>query len=66
MGDSGDDTGGTPPWEVGAEPVPSAAELEAAGQSALFGADPVPPAVQQSSETTPDPLQDKSKAAPGV
>jgi DNA polymerase-3 subunit gamma/tau len=38
MGDSGDDTGGTPPWEEGGEPVPSAAELEAAGQESMFGA----------------------------
>src|SRR5688572_20161342 len=38
MGDSGDIFGGEPPWEEdGAEPKPSAAELEAAGQSALFG-----------------------------
>jgi len=38
MSDSGDDTGDQPPWEDGAKAVPSAAELEAAGQSALFGA----------------------------
>jgi DNA polymerase-3 subunit gamma/tau len=38
MGDSGDDTGGGLPWEEDAPPPPSAAELEAAGQSALFGA----------------------------
>ena len=38
MGDSGDNTGGEPPWEEDAQAVPSAAELEAAGQSALFGA----------------------------
>jgi DNA polymerase-3 subunit gamma/tau len=38
MGDSGDDTGGSPPWEEGAEAVPSAAELEAAGQESMLGA----------------------------
>ena len=38
MSDSGDDTGDQPPWADGAKAVPSAAELEAAGQSALFGA----------------------------
>jgi DNA polymerase-3 subunit gamma/tau len=38
MADSGDIFGGEPPWEEDdAEPKPSAAELEAAGQSALFG-----------------------------
>src|SRR6478735_2012434 len=38
MGDSGDIFGEQPPWdEDGAEAKPSAAELEAAGQSALFG-----------------------------
>ena len=44
MGDSPDDE--TPPWaDEGAEQqAPTAAELEAAGQSALFGA-PAPPAV---------------------
>src|SRR5688572_20763741 len=46
MGDSGEMFGGEPPWEEdGAEAKPSAAELEAAGQSALFGAPAeVPPA----------------------
>jgi DNA polymerase III subunit gamma/tau len=45
MGDSGDIFGGEPPWEEdGAEPKPSAAELEAAGQSALFGRPAEPPA----------------------
>jgi DNA polymerase-3 subunit gamma/tau len=38
MSDSGDTSGGDLPWEEGEEPAPSAAELEAAGQSALFGA----------------------------
>ncbi len=37
MGDSGDMFGGEPAEGDGAEPPPSAAELEAAGQSALFG-----------------------------
>lgn len=38
MGDSGDIFGGEPPWEEeGAEAKASAAELEAAGQSPLFG-----------------------------
>jgi DNA polymerase-3 subunit gamma/tau len=37
MGDSGDNSGDGPPWEEGAEAAPTAAELEAAGQSALFG-----------------------------
>jgi len=42
MSDSGD-MSGTPPWEEeGEEAKPSAAELEAAGQSAMFG-DPAPP-----------------------
>ncbi len=45
MGDSGDMFGEQPPWEDGEEPKPSAAELEAAGQSALFSAAPeTPPA----------------------
>src|SRR6188508_1909456 len=48
MGDSGDMFGDEPPWEEeeGAEPKPSAAELEAAGQSAMFGgpAEAAPPA----------------------
>src|SRR6478752_3646436 len=47
MGDSGDIFGDEPPWEDnGAEAKPSAAELEAAGQSALFGgpAEAPPPA----------------------
>jgi DNA polymerase-3 subunit gamma/tau len=66
MGDSGDDTGGKPPWEEGADPAPSAAELEAAGQSALFGADPAPPSSQEPSGTAPDPLQHKSSPAPAA
>jgi len=37
MGDSGDKLDGELPQPEGAETVPSAAELEAAGQSALFG-----------------------------
>ena len=41
MGDSPDNTD-TPPWETGEEDnAPSAAELEAAGQNAMFG-DPAP------------------------
>jgi DNA polymerase III subunit gamma/tau len=43
MGDSGDIFGGEPPRREGAEPKPSAAELEAAGQSALFGGPPSRP-----------------------
>ncbi|MCB2044848.1 MAG: DNA polymerase III subunit gamma/tau [Novosphingobium sp.] len=45
MPDSTDMFGGDPPEEEREEPQASAAELEAAGQSALFGApaDPVPP-----------------------
>lgn len=43
MGESGDIFGDQPPWDEGEEPKPSAAELEAAGQSALFGAPPEPP-----------------------
>src|SRR5690606_33586740 len=38
MGDSGDMFGGPPPEEVGEQAEPSAAELEAAGQSSMFGA----------------------------
>jgi DNA polymerase-3 subunit gamma/tau len=38
MGDSGNNTDGKPPWETGADPAPSAAELEAAGQESMFGA----------------------------
>jgi DNA polymerase-3 subunit gamma/tau len=37
MGDSGDIFGEAPPWDEGEEPKATAAELEAAGQSALFG-----------------------------
>ncbi|MGC1271540.1 MAG: DNA polymerase III subunit gamma/tau, partial [Croceibacterium sp.] len=45
MNESGDMFGDEPEGEVaGGEPQPTAAELEAAGQSALFGAlDPEPP-----------------------
>jgi DNA polymerase-3 subunit gamma/tau len=43
MGDSGDKLGGEPSEEEGAEAAPSAAELEAAGQSALFGGPPEAP-----------------------
>src|SRR5690606_35733956 len=43
MGDSGDMFGDEPPWEEGEKAKPSAAELEAAGQSALFGGPPEPP-----------------------
>ncbi len=43
MGDSGDMFGDEPPWDEGEEAKPSAAELEAAGQSALFGGPPEPP-----------------------
>src|SRR6187551_2748976 len=61
MGDSGDIFGGEPPWEEeSAEAKPSAAELEAAGQSALFGgpaeappAAPPPPKAQPSEPAQP-------------
>ncbi|AKH41915.1 DNA polymerase III subunit tau [Croceibacterium atlanticum] len=36
-------SGETPPWDEGEEEQPSAAELEAAGQSAMFGDAPQPP-----------------------
>ena len=42
MNDSGETSGGDLPWEEDETP-PSAAELEAAGQSALFGAPPEAP-----------------------
>ena len=61
MGDSGDMFGGQPPEGDSAEPVqPTAAELEAAGQSAMFG-DPSPPSA---SPPAPEPPQDKSELAP--
>src|SRR5512139_1038382 len=41
MSDSGDMFGGEPSETKGADPQPSAADLEAAGQSAMFG-DPPP------------------------
>jgi DNA polymerase-3 subunit gamma/tau len=52
MGDSPDETD-TPPWAEGeeAEAKPSAAELEAAGQSAMFG-DPEPPKAEPVVETS--------------
>jgi len=59
MGESGDIFGDQPPWDEGEEPKPSAAELEAAGQSALFGAPPgkprpSPPAAQPGAGATAD------------
>ena len=43
MGDSGDKLDGEPAEEAGAEAPPTAAELEAAGQAALFGGPPEAP-----------------------
>jgi DNA polymerase-3 subunit gamma/tau len=62
MTDSGDMFGTQPPWEEEAngEPEkPTAAELEAAGQSAMFG-DPAPP----KPEPVPAPVQEAPKATP--
>lgn len=60
MGDSGDMFGEQPPWEAEEEQKPSAAELEAAGQSALFGGIPEasPPVAP-----TPRPEPQQSKPA---
>src|SRR5690606_28191042 len=60
MGDSGDMFGEQPPWEAEEEQKPSAAELEAAGQSALFGGipEPSPPVAP-----TPRPEPQQSKPA---
>ncbi len=60
MGDSPDLSGNN--GEAEAEAPPTAAELEAAGQSALFGADPAPspsagPAVATSSQASPQPYR---------
>ncbi len=62
---------GGEPAEDGQEEVqPTAAELEAAGQSALFGAPAEPAAADPpepvSSEPGPSPVQDNSKAAPAA
>ena len=61
MGDSGEMFGDQPPWEDGEEPKPSAAELEAAGQSALFGGAPEapPPQAPILSQPAPEPVQAK-------
>ena len=61
MGDSGEMFGDQPPWEEGEEPKPSAAELEAAGQSALFGGAPEapPPQAPILSQPAPEPVQAK-------
>ncbi len=58
MIDSGDMFGGTPPEEADkpSEERPSAAELEAAGQSALFGGDDMAPPF------VPDPAPEKTPA----
>jgi DNA polymerase-3 subunit gamma/tau len=65
MGDSGDMFGGEPPEGETGEAKPSAAELEAAGQSALFGA-PAEPPQAAISEPAPTPLQDNSTPAPAA
>jgi DNA polymerase-3 subunit gamma/tau len=64
MGDSGDMFGGEPAGGEAEEAKPSAAELEAAGQSALFGAPPAAPPQRTAPEPAPGPLQDRSEAAP--
>ena len=57
MGDSGDSTGSQPPWEEGEAPSPTAAELEEAGQSSMFGgpaeAPPAPPPRQAAPAAEP-------------
>ncbi|MDE8652089.1 DNA polymerase III subunit gamma/tau [Novosphingobium album (ex Liu et al. 2023)] len=54
MDDSRDMFGDTPPWKDENEGSPSAAELEAAGQSALFGGEPAAaPAAPVQPETPP-------------
>ncbi|MCJ2179405.1 DNA polymerase III subunit gamma/tau, partial [Novosphingobium sp. 2580] len=57
MDDSRDSFGDSPPWENGdkEEAAPSAAELEAAGQSSMFG-DPAP--------ASPDPASTSAAPAP--
>ena len=52
MDDSRDMFGDTPPWQDEEEPTPTATELEAAGQSALFG-DPAPPVIESAPPPTP-------------
>jgi DNA polymerase-3 subunit gamma/tau len=58
MGDSGDMFGGEPSEDEAPEAA-TAAELEAAGQSAMFGDAPPAPA-----NPPPEPVQDTAKAAP--
>jgi DNA polymerase-3 subunit gamma/tau len=65
MGDSPDDD--LPPWDTGedeeeAQQQPSAAELEAAGQSALFG-DPVPAPKTEAAPASP-PVERPAPSAP--
>lgn len=57
--------GGEPPEDENEEAKPSAAELEAAGQSAMFGAPPEP-APEAPSEPAPSPPQNNSKPAPAA
>jgi len=61
MDESRDMFGDTPPWETTEDDKPSAADLEAAGQSSMFGDPaPVPPApapeqAASSEQDSPDP-----------
>jgi DNA polymerase III subunit gamma/tau len=63
MGDSGEMFGGEPSGEDGGEAQPSAAELEAAGQSALFGAPAAAPAEPPPQTAPPPPAAPKAEAA---
>ncbi|MCJ2184452.1 DNA polymerase III subunit gamma/tau [Novosphingobium sp. 1949] len=67
MIDSQDTSGDTPPWDTEDEgDVPSAAELEAAGQGSMFG-DPAPAAVDAPVAPVPEPVSEpvrESAAAP--
>src|SRR5690606_25650793 len=63
MGDSGDIFGDQPPWEEGEEPKPSTAELEAAGQSALFGGPRETPRPPISEPAPPDQVKTAEPAA---
>jgi len=64
-GDSPDMFGDTPPWETGEQDdAPSAAELEAAGQSSMFGEPaPTPPPARVAEQAAPVDLS-PPKAAP--
>src|SRR5690606_23641543 len=66
MGDSGDMFGGEPAGDEAEEAKPSAAELEAAGQSALFGGPAEAPPATVASEPAPAPLQASSGPAPAA